>query len=69
MSKPQIDLVYCASFLADDYYIPVLSQVIYVARNPKDVAVSYYHFHKMANFLPDPGTFSEFLSDFLEGTG
>ncbi|KAA0723912.1 Sulfotransferase family cytosolic 2B member 1 [Triplophysa tibetana] len=44
------------------------AKVIYVARNPKDVAVSYYHFHKMANFLPDPGTFSEFLSDFLEGT-
>ncbi|XP_055072256.2 sulfotransferase family 5A, member 1 [Misgurnus anguillicaudatus] len=44
------------------------AKVIYVARNPKDVAVSYYHFHKMANFLPDPGTFSEFLSDFLKGT-
>lgn len=69
MSKPQIDLVYCASFLADKKYTPVLSQVIYVARNPKDVAVSYYHFHKMANFLPGPGTFSEFLSDFLKGTG
>ncbi|XP_066504298.1 sulfotransferase family 5A, member 1 [Hoplias malabaricus] len=44
------------------------AKVIYVARNPKDVVVSYYHFHKMANFLPNPGTFSEFLSAFKEGT-
>ncbi|GAA6079210.1 sulfotransferase family 5A, member 1, partial [Tachysurus ichikawai] len=44
------------------------AKVIYVARNPKDVIVSYYYFHKMANFLKDPGPFSEFLNDFLEGT-
>lgn len=44
-------------------------QVIYVARNPKDVIVSYYHFHNMAKFLKDPDTFSEFLTDFLEGRG
>ncbi|XP_035387213.1 sulfotransferase family 5A, member 1 [Electrophorus electricus] len=44
------------------------AKVIYVARNPKDVAVSYYYFHKMAKFLPESGTFSEFLSAFLEGT-
>ncbi|XP_051984233.1 sulfotransferase 2B1-like [Xyrauchen texanus] len=44
------------------------AKVIYVSRNPKDVVVSYYHFHKMANFLPDPGSFSEFLSAFLKGT-
>ncbi|KAI5608554.1 sulfotransferase family 5A, member 1 isoform X1 [Silurus asotus] len=43
------------------------AKVIYVARNPKDVIVSYYYFHKMANFLTDPGTFSEFLSSFLDG--
>ncbi|KAI4871718.1 hypothetical protein NFI96_028223, partial [Prochilodus magdalenae] len=43
------------------------AKVIYVARNPKDVAVSYYHFHKIAKFLPNPGTFSDFLNDFVEG--
>ncbi|NWX22718.1 ST2B1 Sulfotransferase, partial [Aegotheles bennettii] len=35
--------------------------VIYVARNPKDVAVSFYHFHRLAKFLPDPGSFDTFL--------
>ncbi|XP_078527508.1 sulfotransferase 2A1-like [Lissotriton helveticus] len=44
------------------------AKVIYVTRNPKDVAVSFYHFHKMAKFLPDPGSFEEFLKKFLEGT-
>lgn len=44
-------------------------QVIYVARNPKDVAVSFYHFHRLAKFLPDPDSFDAFLTQFLEGTG
>ncbi|KAM4612486.1 sulfotransferase 1A1-like [Discoglossus pictus] len=43
------------------------AKVIYLARNPKDVAVSFYYFHKMAKFLQDPGEFSEFLEKFLEG--
>lgn len=45
-----------------------MSQVIYVSRNPKDVVVSFYHFHQMAAFLPDFSTFAEFLPHFLEGT-
>jgi len=50
---------------------PVFSphQVIYVARNPKDVVVSYYHFHHLAKFLPDPVSFDAFLQQFLEGKG
>ncbi|NXJ89543.1 ST2B1 Sulfotransferase, partial [Corythaixoides concolor] len=44
------------------------AKVIYVARNPKDVAVSFYHFHRLAKFLPDPGSFDAFLTRFLEGT-
>uniref|UniRef100_A0A8C5SY70 Sulfotransferase n=1 Tax=Malurus cyaneus samueli TaxID=2593467 RepID=A0A8C5SY70_9PASS len=45
------------------------AKVIYVARNPKDVAVSFYHFHRLAKFLPDPSSFDAFLTQFLEGTG
>ncbi|NWR78760.1 ST2B1 Sulfotransferase, partial [Centropus unirufus] len=45
------------------------AKVIYVSRNPKDVAVSFYHFHRLAKFLPDPGSFDAFLTQFLEGTG
>ncbi|XP_004067176.2 sulfotransferase family cytosolic 2B member 1-like [Oryzias latipes] len=43
------------------------ARVIYVSRNPKDVVVSFYHFHKVANFLPEAGSFPEFLTRFLEG--
>ncbi|KAM9408279.1 sulfotransferase family 5A, member 1 [Pholidichthys leucotaenia] len=44
------------------------AKVIYISRNPKDVVVSFYHFHNMANFLPEVTSFSEFLNQFLEGT-
>ncbi|KAK2853936.1 hypothetical protein Q5P01_006597 [Channa striata] len=43
------------------------AKIIYVSRNPKDVVVSFYHFHKIANFLPEAGSFAEFLNSFLEG--
>ncbi|XP_029307858.1 sulfotransferase family 2, cytosolic sulfotransferase 3 [Cottoperca gobio] len=43
------------------------AKVIYVMRNPKDILVSSYYFHKMAAFLEDPRTFDEFVDTFLEG--
>ncbi|XP_067366281.1 sulfotransferase 2B1-like isoform X1 [Channa argus] len=43
------------------------AKVIYIMRNPKDVMVSSYYFHRMARFLEDPGTFDEFMEKFLEG--
>ncbi|XP_072251101.1 amine sulfotransferase-like [Leuresthes tenuis] len=50
---------------------PALSQkkgkVIYVARNPKDVLVSYYYFHKVANMLETPKSFDDFFEKFLRG--
>ncbi|XP_019946652.1 amine sulfotransferase-like isoform X2 [Paralichthys olivaceus] len=42
-------------------------KVIYVARNPKDVLVSYYHFHKVANMLETPRDFNDFFDKFLRG--
>uniref|UniRef100_A0A8D0YD93 Sulfotransferase n=1 Tax=Sus scrofa TaxID=9823 RepID=A0A8D0YD93_PIG len=44
-------------------------KVVYVARNAKDVAVSYYHFYRMAKVHPNPGTWDSFLEDFMAGEG
>nr|XP_054098719.1 sulfotransferase 1A1 isoform X4 [Callithrix jacchus] len=43
------------------------AQVVYVARNAKDVAVSYHHFYQMAKVHPDPGTWDSFLEKFMAG--
>lgn len=42
-------------------------KLIYVARNPKDVAVSFYHFDKMNQLHPDPGTWEEYVERFIQG--
>ncbi|KAJ8411521.1 hypothetical protein AAFF_G00163290 [Aldrovandia affinis] len=42
-------------------------KVIYVARNPKDIMVSYFHFHIYANMLETPKDFNSFFERFMEG--
>lgn len=42
-------------------------KVIYVARNAKDIMVSYYHFQKMNKGLVEPGTWCEYFDAFQNG--
>ncbi|XP_076859269.1 cytosolic sulfotransferase 3-like [Brachyhypopomus gauderio] len=43
------------------------SRVVYVARNAKDNAVSYFHFDKMNIGQPEPGDWSTFLKNYIDG--
>ncbi|XP_068117219.1 sulfotransferase 1B1-like isoform X2 [Hyperolius riggenbachi] len=43
------------------------TKVIYVARNAKDVAVSYFFFHKLVKSLPDAGPWDTFLNNYMNG--
>ncbi|XP_042328071.1 sulfotransferase 1C2-like isoform X2 [Sceloporus undulatus] len=42
-------------------------KIIYVARNIKDNAVSFFHFHRMNMGLPEPGQWDDFLKNFIAG--
>ncbi|XP_071780716.1 cytosolic sulfotransferase 3-like [Centroberyx gerrardi] len=42
-------------------------RIVYVARNAKDNAVSYFHFDRMNKVQPEAGDWSSFLQRFMEG--
>ena len=44
-------------------------QTVYVARNPKDVIVSYYHHHKLVKLHDFTGTLDEFAQYFMDDKG
>ncbi|TSL97278.1 Cytosolic sulfotransferase 2 [Bagarius yarrelli] len=43
------------------------SRIVYVARNAKDNAVSYFHFDCMEKIQPEPGDWKSFLQRFKDG--
>uniref|UniRef100_A0A670Z2B6 Sulfotransferase n=1 Tax=Pseudonaja textilis TaxID=8673 RepID=A0A670Z2B6_PSETE len=47
--------------------VPMLECMIYMARNAKDVAVSFYHFDLMNKLHPDPGSWDDYLEKFMIG--
>ncbi|HVN21465.1 MAG TPA: sulfotransferase domain-containing protein [Dongiaceae bacterium] len=49
------------------YFDPRYNKVIYVVRDPRDVAVSQYHFHRKRKLLPDGSPIEEFVSRFVAG--
>ncbi|XP_043942192.1 sulfotransferase 1C4-like isoform X2 [Protopterus annectens] len=68
MQSPRIIKTHLPFQLIPKSFLEEKCKIIYVARNAKDNAVSYYHFHQMNRGLPEPGTWEEFLKKFQEGT-
>ncbi|KAM9475479.1 cytosolic sulfotransferase 3-like [Clarias gariepinus] len=42
-------------------------KVVYVARNAKDNAVSYFHFERMNQSQPTPGDWNDYIQKFMDG--
>jgi hypothetical protein len=48
-------------------YRPDYRRVVFIVRDPRDVAVSYYHFVRKANMLPADATMDDYMAKFLAG--
>jgi hypothetical protein len=49
------------------YFDPRYQKVIYVVRDPRDVALSQYHFHRKRKLLEDGASVEQFISRFVAG--
>ncbi|KAK1806714.1 hypothetical protein P4O66_005214 [Electrophorus voltai] len=67
LSSPRAIVSHMPYHLMPSTFFSSKAKVVYIARNPKDVLVSSFHYHRMASFLDDPGTFEEFINKFQTG--
>ncbi|MCU1272466.1 MAG: hypothetical protein JWN74_3760 [Acidobacteriaceae bacterium] len=49
------------------YFAPRYPKVLYIVRDPRDVAFSYYQFHRKYGFVKDNHPIEEFVADFVGG--
>src|SRR5579884_2144006 len=49
------------------YFDPRYPKVLYIVRDPRDVALSYYQFHRKYGFIRDDSPLEMFVSDFVAG--
>lgn len=54
-------------FKSHQYFHPRYERVIYVVRDPRDVALSQYHFHRKRRLLEDGAPIEDFVNRFLAG--
>ncbi|XP_045854149.1 sulfotransferase 1E1-like isoform X3 [Meles meles] len=69
MASPRIVKTHLPAELLPVSFWEKNCKMIYLCRNAKDVAVSYYYFFQMVAAHPDPGSFQEFVEKFMEGQG
>lgn len=54
-------------FKSHEAYRPDYRRVVFIVRDPRDVAVSYYHFVRKAKQLPVDASMDDFLAKFMPG--
>ncbi len=54
-------------FKSHEPYRPEYRRVVFIVRDPRDVAVSYYHFVQKTKLLPSGATWNEFMEKFMHG--
>lgn len=54
-------------FKSHEAYQPSYRRVVFIVRDPRDVAVSYYHFVRKSKWLPENASMDEFMALFLAG--
>ncbi|XP_068797244.1 sulfotransferase 1B1-like [Struthio camelus] len=67
MPSPRIIKTHIPAHLLPKSFWEKRCKMVYVARNAKDVAVSFYHFDLMNKLHPHPGTWAEYLEEFMAG--
>ena len=50
-----------------DYFDPRYPKTIYIVRDPRDVALSYYDYHRRNSFINDGVSLQKFVDDFVAG--
>ncbi|XP_049671537.1 sulfotransferase 1B1-like [Accipiter gentilis] len=67
MVSPRIIKTHIPAHILPKSFWENCCKMIYVGRNAKDVAVSFYHFDLMNKLHPHPGTWAQYLEQFMAG--
>ncbi|AXN91023.1 putative sulfotransferase-like protein [Namao virus] len=67
MPSPRVFTTRLSHEALKDSLAKSLAKVIYIYRDPRDVCVSYYYYHKMVRSFPKCTGFDQFVKDFLNG--
>ncbi|NWS78701.1 ST1B1 Sulfotransferase, partial [Crotophaga sulcirostris] len=67
MAPPRIIKTHIPAHILPKSFWENNCKMIYVGRNAKDVAVSFYHFDLMNKLHPHPGTWARYLEEFMAG--
>ena len=69
MKSPRMIKTHLPSHLLPGQIFEKKPKVIYIARNPKDIMVSYYNMHNLDVTLPSYKSWNDFFDKFIRGDG